>query len=84
VGISSFVVLDLHGSDSKALIPDGIKKSNTKKTCSPFFRHLMESADTRVQGSRMGTCVMGRKIIKKRDCSLLWFINTVTYFYAAS
>ena len=48
--IFSFVVLDLHGSDSKALIPDGIKKSNTKKTCPPFFRHLLESADNHVHG----------------------------------
>ena len=68
MGISSFVVLDLHGSDSKALIPDGIKKSNTKKTCTFFFSLLMESADNRVQGQKANACVMGRKTIKKTDC----------------
>ena len=57
----SFVVLDLHDSDSKALIADGIKKSNTKKTRPFFFHHLTESMDTHVHGGRPNSYVrLGR------------------------
>jgi hypothetical protein len=64
--IFSFVILDLHGSDSKALIPDGIKKSNTKKPCPFFLRHLKESGDTRVQGQKENTCATVRKTTRKK------------------
>jgi hypothetical protein len=53
--------LDLHGSDSKALIPDGIKKSNTKKTRRVFFHHIMNSVDTRVHGAKPNAYASFRK-----------------------
>jgi hypothetical protein len=50
----------LHGSDSKALIPDGIKKSNTKKTCPPF-RHLLERVDNCMYGAKPNPYASPRK-----------------------
>jgi len=53
----------LHDSDSKALIADGIKKSNTKKRCPFFFHHLTESMDTHVHGGRPNSYVrLGNQI----------------------